>query len=208
MKNKQAEMIKQMSDKELLYHLYVSQLLFFLVAVVLAFFLFEGWNEFLFLLEWNIQEIFIIGSFVGIAVVLIDLILMKYVPRHLMDDGGINEKMFQKRSVIHIVGLALLIASVEELLFRGVIQTHFGILTASIIFAIMHIRYLHKWLLLISVILLSFLLGFLYEWTENLLVTIWAHFIIDVLLALKIRSEYIKKTDNGEVIEEYEKRDE
>lgn len=208
MKNKQAEMVKQMSDKELLYHLYVSQLLFFLVAVVLAFFLFEGWNEFLFLLEWDIQEIFIIGSFVGIAVVLIDLILMKHVPRHLMDDGGINEKMFQKRSVINIVGLALLIASVEELLFRGVIQTHFGIWIASIIFAIMHIRYLHKWLLLISVILLSFLLGFLYEWTENLLVTIWAHFIIDVLLALKIRSEYIKKTDNGEVSEEYEKRDE
>lgn len=208
MKNKQAEMVKRMSDKELLYHLYVSQLLFLLVAVVLAFFLFEGWNEFLLLLEWDIQEIFIIGSFVGIAVVLIDLFLMKYVPRHLMDDGGINEKMFQKRSVIHIVGLALLIASVEELLFRGVIQTHFGIWIASIIFAIMHIRYLHKWLLLVSVILLSFLLGFLYEWTENLLVTIWAHFIIDVLLALKIRSEYIKKTDNGEVSEEYEKRDE
>ncbi|WP_417899979.1 CPBP family intramembrane glutamic endopeptidase [Bacillus haimaensis] len=208
MKNKQAEMVKRMSDKELLNHLYVSQLLFFLVAVVLAFFLFEGWNEFLLLLEWDIQEIFIIGSFVGIAVVLIDLILMKYVPRHLMDDGGINEKMFQKRSVIHIVGLALLISSVEELLFRGVIQTHFGIWIASIIFAIMHIRYLHKWLLLISVILLSFLLGYLYEWTGNLLVTIWAHFIIDVLLALKIRSEYIKKIDNGEVSEEYEKRDE
>jgi membrane protease YdiL (CAAX protease family) len=208
MKNKQAEMVKQMSDKELLYHLYVSQLLFFLIAVILAFFLFEGWDEFLLLLEWDIKEIFIIGSFVGIAVVMIDLMLMKYVPRQLMDDGGINEKMFQNRSVIHIVGLALLIASVEELLFRSVIQTHFGIWIASIIFAIMHIRYLQKWLLLISVILLSFLLGYLYEWTENLLVTIWAHFIIDVLLALKIRSEYIKKTENGEVSEDYENRDE
>ncbi|MCA1320781.1 CPBP family intramembrane metalloprotease [Bacillus tianshenii] len=207
MKNKQAEMVKRMSDKELLYHLYMSQLLFFLVAAVLAFFLFEGWDDFLILLEWDIQEIFIIGSLVGVAVVVIDLILMKYVPRELMDDGGINEKMFQKRSTLHIIALALLIATVEELLFRGVIQTHFGIWIASFIFAIMHIRYLHKWLLLISVILLSFLLGYLYEWTENLLVTIWAHFIIDVLLALKIRSEYVKKT-NGEVSEGYENRDE
>ncbi|MBM7621324.1 membrane protease YdiL (CAAX protease family) [Bacillus tianshenii] len=207
MKNKQAEMVKRMSDKELLYHLYMSQLLFFLVAAVLAFFLFEGWDDFLILLEWDIQEIFTIGSSVGVAVVVIDLILMKYVPRELMDDGGINEKMFQKRSTLHIIALALLIATVEELLFRGVIQTHFGIWIASFIFAIMHIRYLHKWLLLISVILLSFLLGYLYEWTENLLVTIWAHFIIDVLLALKIRSEYVKKT-NGEVSEGYENRDE
>lgn len=208
MKNKQAEMVRQMSDKELLYHLYASQLLFFLVAVILGLFLFDGWGEFQLLFEWDIQEIFIIGSCVGIGVVVLDLLLMKYVPGHLMDDGGINEKMFQKRSILHIIGLALIIASVEELLFRGVIQTHFGIWIASMIFALMHIRYLHKWLLLISVILLSFLLGYLYEWTDNLFVTIWAHFIIDVLLALKIKSEYKKKTDNKGGSEEYEKQDE
>lgn len=204
MKNKQAEIVKQMSSKELLYHLYFSQLIFLIIAIVLAFFLFENIEAFLSLWTFNIVDIFVLGSLVGVGVVVIDLVLLKYVPKHLMDDGGINEKMFQGRSTIHIFFLALLIATVEELLFRGVIQTHFGIWVASIVFALLHIRYLSKWLLLLSVVLLSFLLGFMYEMTDNILVTIWAHFIIDFLLALKIKNDFSSKINNEEGDEENE----
>ncbi|KMJ59788.1 CAAX protease [Bacillus sp. LL01] len=193
MKNKQAEIIKHMSPKELVYHLYLSQLAFFIIGLVLAFILFENFASFLKILEWNLIDFFVIGTLVGIAVVGMDLLLMKRIPKELFDDGGINEKMFQTRSVPHIFFLAFIISAAEEFLFRGVIQTHFGIWVASILFALLHIRYLHKWFLFLSVVLLSFLMGYLFEITGSLYVTIWTHFLIDVLLALKIRHDYIKR---------------
>ncbi len=196
MKNRQAELIKDMSPKELVYHLYLSQLAFIVIGVVLAVILFDNLASFLKILEWKPVDIFIIGTVVGIGVVGVDLLLMKWVPRNLFDDGGINEKMFQTRSIPHIFLLAFIISTAEEFLFRGVIQTHFGIWIASVLFALLHIRYLHKWLLFLSVVLVSFLLGYLYEATGSLFVTIWAHFLIDVLLALKIRHDYVKIKDH------------
>jgi membrane protease YdiL (CAAX protease family) len=195
-KNRQAEMIKDMSPKELLFHLYLSQLAFLVIGVILAFILFDNIASFLRILSWKPLEVLVIGTLVGIGVVGIDLLLMKWLPRDLFDDGGINEKMFQTRSVPHIFLLAIFISTAEEFLFRGVIQTHFGIWVASIVFALLHIRYLHKWVLFLSVVTLSFLLGYLYEATGSLFVTIWAHFLIDVLLALKIRYDYVKIKDH------------
>ncbi|UTW69753.1 CPBP family intramembrane metalloprotease [Anaerobacillus sp. HL2] len=72
-----------------------------------------------------------------------------------------------------------MIAFAEELLFRGVIQTQFGIIPASILFAIIHFRYLRKPILFIITVSLSFFLGWLYLVTENLLVPIFTHFVID-----------------------------
>lgn len=86
----------------------------------------------------------------------------------------------------------MLIAFSEELLFRGVIQTHFGLLMASAIFAALHVRYLSKWFLFTMVVLLSFFLGYLYDVTGNLWVTIFAHFLIDFVLAVHIRLDYLQ----------------
>lgn len=189
-------MIKDMSPKELLYHLYLSQLAFAVIGVGLAVLLFDNFASFLKIWEWKTFDIFVIGTALGLSVVGIDLLLMRWVSRDLFDDGGINEKMFQTRSVLHIFLLAFIISAAEEFLFRGVIQTHFGIWVASILFALLHIRYLHKWLLFLSVVVVSFLLGFLYKATGSLFVTIWAHFLIDVLLGLKIRHDYLKNKDH------------
>ena len=193
MRNKQAEAIKYMTDKELLGHLYFSQFLFFVIGAILAFFLFDSWDEFFAIWSFHPFHIFVIGTAFALVVYFADLFLMKNVPKHMFDDGGINEKMFQRRSVPHIFVLAFVIALVEEFLFRGVIQTHFGLFAASIIFALMHIRYLSKWLLLVSVVLLSFLLGLIYEYTGSVVVTFWAHFLIDLLLALKIRHDFLNR---------------
>lgn len=78
------------------------------------------------------------------------------------------------------------IAIAEELLFRGVLQTVFGFFSASVIFILVHFRYLNKPVLLISVIVTSFLLGFLYEATGNLYTVIVTHFIVDFLLGMII----------------------
>lgn len=181
-----------MNPRELLYHLYLSQIAFFAIGLVLAYFLFNSFQSLKEIFAWQPINIFVIGTLVALVVVGADLLLMKMVPKSLLDDGGINEKMFQTRSLPHIIFLAFVISFAEEFLFRGVIQTHFGIWIASILFAVLHIRYLHKWVLFISVVVISFVLGYTYEVTGSLWVTIWAHFLIDLLLAYKIRADYLK----------------
>ncbi|QFT89437.1 CAAX amino terminal protease self- immunity [Bacillus sp. THAF10] len=196
MKNNQAELVKQMSPKELLFHLYLSQLVFLVLGIIAAFFLFDDYRAFIGILQWHVWDIFVLGTALAFTVVLLDIMVMKFASKELFDDGGINEKMFQTRTIPHILWLAFIISVSEELLFRGVIQTHAGIWIASVLFAILHIRYLNKWFLFLSVLVVSFLLGVIYEWTNNLLVTIWAHFLIDALLAVKIRIDYLRK-QNG-----------
>ncbi|MEH7255142.1 CPBP family intramembrane glutamic endopeptidase, partial [Neobacillus niacini] len=73
--------------------------------------------------------------------------------------------------------------------FRGVIQTKVGLILASLIFAIIHYRYLFNWFLFSNIVILSFLIGFIYDWTNNLAVTMIMHFTIDFLLGLYIKSK-------------------
>jgi len=192
MSNRQADIIKTMKDREILFHLYLTQIILLILAIILGFILFDSFADFNSI--WNISDvdILLVGGSVGMIVVIIDFIMMKVIPKRLYDDGGINERLFQHRNVIHSFFLCSLIAFSEEILFRGVIQTHFGIFIASSIFALMHVRYLNRWILLITVVCLSFLLGYIYEITENLWVTIFAHFIIDFVFALKIRRDFKK----------------
>ena len=72
------------------------------------------------------------------------------------------------------------------MLFRS---TTFGFVFASVLFAFVHYRYLRKPVLFISIVFVSFYLGFLFKLTENLLVTIVVHFIVDFLLGLIIRKQ-------------------
>ena len=83
--------------------------------------------------------------------------------------------------------LSFTVAFAEELLFRGVLHTTFGYFIASTIFALAHFRYLTKPILFISILFVSFYIGYLFEITGNLVVTIAAHFIVDFLLGLFIR---------------------
>ena len=43
-----------------------------------------------------------------------------------------------------ILVITFIIGFAEEFLFRGVVQTHFGIVIASFVFAVLHIRYIKK----------------------------------------------------------------
>jgi len=184
---KQNEILQNISDEDLKKSLLFSQALILLISLILSFILFDHFSDWFQYLKFNLKEIIYYGLIPGLIIVIIDLVLMKILPKRYLDDGGINERVFQNRSVPDIFLLALTIAIAEELLFRGVIQTTFGYFTASIIFALVHFRYLIKPVLFISVLLLSFYIGFLFKITGNLLVTITMHFIIDFLLGLVIR---------------------
>ncbi|ELK45371.1 CPBP family intramembrane metalloprotease [Halobacillus sp. ACCC02827] len=184
----QAEIIHEMSDREVTVQLVFTQLVLLLLALAGSFFLFDSfqaeWRK-LFYVELHTWVYF--GIIPGLLILLIDFILMYSLPEKMYDDGGINVKVFQTRSVAGIVALTLLIAISEELLFRGVLHTQFGYIIASVLFALMHIRYWNKIVLLLSVLFVSFLLGYMFEWTGSITVTITAHFIIDLILALSIR---------------------
>lgn len=186
-------MIQQLSDREIVIQLYATQLLILAVSAVIGFFFFTDIHDFLKL--WHIRDDNIIWYGVTLAVLVIfaDLAVMKWCPSHLYDDGGINVLIFKNRPVLHILFLTLLISFSEEILFRGVLQTHIGLWAASFIFTVLHFRYMAKWLLFMMVAGISLLLGLIYECTGNLFVPVTAHFIIDAVFACQIRFQYVRR---------------
>lgn len=184
----QSEIIRQMSDKEITLQLILTQLIILGMALIGSVFLFETfWNDWAHQFNVTGEQLLWFGVIPGLMVLLIDFILMYLLPKRMYDDGGINIKVFKNRSIPGIIVITLLVALSEEMLFRGVLHTQFGYITASLLFAVMHIRYLTKIVLFISVLFVSFFIGYMFEMTGSLTVTITAHFIIDVCLALSIR---------------------
>ena len=194
MKNKYIELISSLTDKQLLFHLYMTQFILFVITLFLGFILYDHFS-FLQALKFNDFRIISIGVPLGVMVVIVDILLMKWLPDSYYDDGGLNIRIFRNRKVIHIAFIAAIVALSEELLFRGVIQTKVGLIIASVIFAIIHYRYLFNWFLFSNIVLLSFLIGFIYQWTNNLAITIIMHFTIDFLLGLYIKFKQTKDVD-------------
>jgi membrane protease YdiL (CAAX protease family) len=193
---KQSEVAAELSDRELILNVYLTQGIMGGLALILGLIFFNDWNEFTGLFRLEIPFIMLVGGVVALVVVLIDVILEKILPISWTDDGGINERVFRNITIPTIIILCFVIAVAEELLFRAVLQTAFGLVIASSLFAVIHIRYLYKPVLFINVTLVSFLLGALFYWTGNVLVTIFTHFLIDVTLGILIRIKYQKARTN------------
>jgi uncharacterized protein len=187
MKDRYKETVAGLTEKELLFHLIATQILLLTISAILGMILFDSFNEFEGLFIWRDWNILLVGFTVGAAVVVMDFIFMKYLPKSYYDDGGLNERIFRNRSVVQIMLIAAMVATSEEILFRGVIQTNTGLIISSIIFAVVHYRYLFNWFLFTNIILLSFLIGYIYMVTNNLVVTIVMHFFIDFILGLIIK---------------------
>lgn len=194
MKNKQAELIKSMTDEVLVLNVWLTQGILLVLSMVFGLFLFDSFSDFLTLFQLSDRNILIWGVSAGIGVVIIDLFLMKIVPSSFYDDGGINERIFKYLPIWQIFFVSIAVAIGEEILFRGIIQHHTNIWFASIVFALVHYRYLFNPYLFFNVTLLSLFIGFLFQVTGNLLVTIVAHFLIDFILGI-----YIKIKHNNQV---------
>lgn len=197
MRNKYNELIRGLTDRELLSHLYMTQIILLVITFILGILFFDRFS-FLQGIDFSDGRVLLIGFPIGVAVVLIDIVLMKLLPKSFYDDGGLNERIFKNRSVIQIAWIATFVAFSEELLFRGVIQTKVGLILASLIFAIIHYRYLFNLFLFSNIVILSFLIGSIYEWSNNLAVTIIMHFTIDFLLGLYIKFRHTIDVDEQE----------
>ncbi|MFC7320727.1 type II CAAX endopeptidase family protein [Halobacillus campisalis] len=186
---KQAELIKQMSSKEITFHLLITQVVLLLIAIVLSLIFFpsplEQWMQ---LFEVQFPEWVLFGIIPGLIVISVDFLLIALLPERYYDDGGVNKKVFENQSVVKIFLITLLIAICEEALFRGVLQTQFGFVIASTLFALIHFRYLKKVVLFVSVLLVSYFIGYIFHITGSLPVTITSHFLIDFVLGLWIYS--------------------
>ncbi|PYZ98459.1 CPBP family intramembrane metalloprotease [Alteribacter lacisalsi] len=190
--NRQAQIIKGLSDKELILNLYISQAIMLLIALFASRLLLGGWFTPFTLIEWTWSAV-ALGFYIAVAVVILEWLCIKVLPEKWFDDGGINERIFRNRSIFHIAVISFVVAVSEEILFRGVIQTSAGIIAASLLFALIHFRYLHQPFLFAFTIGLSFLLGYVYLLTGNLLTVISAHFFIDAILGCAIKYGWFVK---------------
>ena len=86
------------------------------------------------------------GLGLAAAVIALDMFAARFVPDEAGDDGGVNDRIFKNRPIWHIAVMSLIIAICEETLFRGAIQHHIGPYWTSIIFAVIHVRYLRHWI--------------------------------------------------------------
>jgi len=175
----------QLTTRLLLINLYFTQGLTLLIGICWIFL--QKRNPFeLFSFQ---QDVNFVAWGLGLACVMlmIDFLVSRIMPEDAMDDGGINKMLFSDRPVWHIVCIAAMVAICEELLFRGAIQYAIGPYWTSIIFALIHIRYLKHWIPTGWVFLSSYGLGFIYIQTGSLWAPIVCHFVIDLISGLVIR---------------------
>ncbi|HET7657905.1 MAG TPA: CPBP family intramembrane glutamic endopeptidase [Bacillales bacterium] len=196
----QADKVQEMPERVLILNLYVTQLILAFSALVSGWFLGVHWLSFLQLFRWQPIQIGLYGGSLAAFTLGLDWLLTQVLPEGLYDDGGINERMFSSLSIPHIFLVTVIVAFVEEILFRGILQEQFGLIAASLIFAGLHLRYLRKFVLFAVTVGLSFLLGLFFLVTHNLFVTIFAHFCIDFVLGVSIRvnNRSLQKIKEGE----------
>ncbi|MDU0199927.1 CPBP family intramembrane glutamic endopeptidase [Paenibacillus sp. MAH-36] len=178
--------VNDLNDRTLLLNLYITQLLTLIIGISIIFF--QSNHNFISMFTiqggWKIP---IWGTLFAIAVLGIDMLISRWVPKEVSDDGGINEMIFGRRPIWHIALISFIVAICEEVLFRGAIQHAWGPYWTSILFAAIHIRYLQHWLMTGMVFSISYGLGWIYLQTGSLWTPIIAHFIIDFVMGCILR---------------------
>lgn len=174
------------SDRDIIKSFYLSQGFLLIIAVCL-------WMVFAAKLDidqwfrFDPVDIIVLGVTSGLVIAGLEIVLDKLLPDAWLDDGGMNTRVFQALSIPHIFLAMLVVAVVEEILFRGVLFNLLGFTLSSLIFGLVHIRYLKKPLMLTIAIALGFYLGWLYMFTGNLFVPMATHFVIDTVLGIVLK---------------------
>ncbi|AFC29858.1 abortive infection protein [Paenibacillus mucilaginosus 3016] len=177
--------VHELDDRMLLVNLYMTQGLVLLIAAVIMLFQKPSLGS-LFSID-NPGTILIWGGSFALIVLAADLLISRWVPPEVTDDGGVNKMIFGNRALWHIALLSLIVSICEEVLFRGAIQAAWGPYWTSILFAAIHIRYLQHWLMTGLVFSISYGLGWIYIQTGSLWTPIFAHFLIDFLMGCILR---------------------
>jgi membrane protease YdiL (CAAX protease family) len=177
--------VDELTDRMLLTNLYATQLLTLIIGVVWIFLQNRNPIE---LMAFPMNGMFALwGAGLAAVVLAVDVAISRWVPDEASDDGGVNERIFRKRPIWHILVIAMVVSICEELLFRGAIQHAIGPYWTSILFTAIHVRYLRHWIPTGLVFAISYALGWIYIQTGTLWAPIAAHMLVDLVMGLIIR---------------------
>lgn len=184
--------INSIDEKTLIINLYLTQIITLSLSVLiyLLFLKMNPYEVFLELVPNNIILDLKIAFIFCLIVVVINIVLTKILPKEKLDDGGINEKLFSNLPIWHIAIISIIVGFTEEFLFRGALQSIFGVIITNIIFTLIHYRYLNKIVLLVYTFLTGIGLGLLAYYTEWFTAFI-AHVLIDFILGVFIRKKLL-----------------
>ncbi|EFM09807.1 Abortive infection protein [Paenibacillus curdlanolyticus YK9] len=177
--------VDQIDDRLLLMNLYLTQAVTLIIGIVWI--LFQHRNPIRLLNLPEGSEYWMYGLGLAAAVLVVDLLISKFVPEEASDDGGINDRLFKRRPIWHILVISFVVSVCEEMLFRGAIQHAIGPYWTSIIFAAIHVRYLRHWIPTGLVFSISYGLGWIYIQTGTLWAPIITHFLVDAIMGFIIR---------------------
>ncbi|WCK56040.1 CPBP family intramembrane metalloprotease [Aneurinibacillus sp. Ricciae_BoGa-3] len=190
---------KGLSQRVLLLNVYISQGILFVIGLlgVFVFYMRKGMVLTDLFSFGNIRPAILLGAAAAGAVVAAEAAMIRVLPPQTFDDGGLNELLFKGLPYWHIAFIALVVAFCEELLFRGVMQPNLGLWATSALFALIHVRYLKKWVMFVTVLTVSLLLGWLYNRTGSIWSVITAHFLIDFILGCFSRNDWFIRKKEG-----------
>jgi uncharacterized protein len=170
--------------KQVLSAFYITQFLLFVISAVALWWQGKSLEH---LFSFHDIHMWVWGIGAGGLILAIDAVLMACVPESWLDDGGLNQLLFENRSRVHVLVIAVIAAVSEEMFFRGVLQEWLGIWMTSVVFVLLHTRYLKKWLLVAVVFAISAGLGWLTECFGNITPAVIAHGLVDFVSGLFIR---------------------
>ena len=146
----------------------------------------------------NSGGIWLLGTGVALIGIFVQFVAWKVFPIDAFDDGGVNRLLLELPAQA-LLPMFLIGAFSEEVLVRGVVQTgigaylgtFYGIFITSILFTLMHLRYLKKPVLMSGVFMISLILCSLYGFTGTLWATVYAHFLYNFGAAILAKKYYL-----------------
>ncbi len=168
------------------------------IALMTAFLLAPYSGVKLFPLTENLFTDIVIGTFAALPPFTLFMFMLSQSAGKIPVLGSLRETVltdiktvFFNARFFDIVLISASAGFAEELLFRGLIQAKLGIVTASIIFGLVHFvtpAYA------VMAVIFGFYIGFLFQLYESLLVPVQLHFIYD-LGALLYLKYYVKSEE-------------
>jgi len=147
-------------------------------------------------------EHFLLGGVIGIALSVFGLFMTRvesFKSFHQLV-YEIMGPLFAHSKIVDIALIAMASGFCEEVFYRGVLQTQFGIWTASLIFGFCHYAGKQFYLYVIWATLAGYLFGVLFEMSHSLWLAIMAHavsnFVSIVILRRKMKMENLDSDSN------------
>lgn len=140
----------------------------------------------------NIWIVFGLGTLAAVVLIGYGMAVAAFVPDRMWRDDGTNAS-FSRFSYLHIFLVMLIGAVGEELIFRLGIQrmlvrelasVTIGIGAAGALFAVSHVRYLKKPVLLVSIFLCGVVYGWSYWVTGSIWTSVWCHFLVNTVMSV------------------------